>query len=83
MMPPKSDLKQIKAKGIQRVLREEDPVALEQYRVPGQSSMNMTLKVISVAPRALEIQNFLSQTGRLIPFLWSLKLSIRFIRSAR
>ena len=62
-MPPESELQQIKEQGAQRVLKEGDPVALEQYRVPDQSTMNMTLKVISVAPRALEIPNFLSETG--------------------
>lgn len=61
-IPPKSELSPIQDKGRRRVLKEGEPRLLEEYRVPGQSTMNMTLKVISVAPRALEIPNFLSQT---------------------
>jgi hypothetical protein len=34
---------------------------LQDYRTPGMDSMNLTLKVLSVSPRAFEIQNFLSQ----------------------
>lgn len=61
-LPPENKLPPIKEKGSQRILKEGDPRALQEYRDPSQSTMNMTLKVISVAPRALEIKNFLSQT---------------------
>jgi len=43
-----------------RQLKESDPRLLQEYRVQGQKVMNMTLKVLSVAPRVFEIQNFLS-----------------------
>jgi prolyl 4-hydroxylase len=44
------------------VLKEEDERALAEYRTPDQYTLNMTLKVLSVAPRVFEIKNFLSRT---------------------
>ncbi|CAB9499453.1 Probable prolyl 4-hydroxylase [Seminavis robusta] len=61
MTPPKSALGQLKTSK-KRSLKEGETVALEEYRAPGQATMNMTLKVLSVAPRVFEIPNFLSQT---------------------
>lgn len=60
-MPPDSVLKQLDSKEQSRVLQESDARALADYRVPNQSTMNMTLKALSVAPRAFEIKNFLSR----------------------
>lgn len=61
-MPPRTQLTPIKDKGAKRVLKEGEPRGLEEFRTPNQPTLNLTLKVISVAPRALEIPNFLSQT---------------------
>ncbi len=40
---------------------QQQPRLLQQYRSP-EPYLNMTLKVISCAPRAFEINNFLSET---------------------
>lgn len=59
-VPPEEDVEPITFSGTKRVLKEDDARLLEEYRTPGETVMNMTLKVISCAPRAFEIQNFLS-----------------------
>ncbi|KAL7444622.1 hypothetical protein ACHAXM_009540 [Skeletonema potamos] len=59
--PREDELSQIVAKGRERVLREDEPRILQQYRTQ-EPYLNMTLKVLSCAPRAFEINNFLSQT---------------------
>jgi len=56
--PPKDQLQPITAKGRERRLKDSDPRVLQEYREPG--TMNMTLTVLSVAPRVLQIDNFLS-----------------------
>ena len=56
--PPKKQLQPITARGRQRRLKDSDPRILQEYRSPG--VMNMTLTVLSVAPRVLQIDNFLS-----------------------
>jgi len=61
-LPPKDKLQPINGYGSQRVLTEGDSRLLPEYRDPTQKTMNMTLKSISVAPRAFEIPNFLSET---------------------
>ena len=58
--PPKAQLKPIKVEGRQRRLQDSDPRILHEYRAPG--TMNMTLRVLSVAPRVLQIDNFMSST---------------------
>ena len=59
-VPPQDEVEPILISGKKRVLKKGDARLLEQYRDPDQKVMNMTLKVISCAPRAFEIQNFLS-----------------------
>lgn len=53
--PPNAELEPILAKSKQRQLTAP---LLSQYRSPG--ALNMTLKVLSVAPRVFQIENFLS-----------------------
>ncbi|KAL7484637.1 hypothetical protein ACHAW6_010272 [Cyclotella cf. meneghiniana] len=60
-MPEESELGPVKEIGSQRILKESDPRILQQYRSP-EPFLNLTLKVLSCAPRAFEIDNFLSQT---------------------
>jgi len=57
-IPPKEKLETIEMIS-NRVLKDNDPRLLSKYRIDG-TEMNMTLKVMSCAPRAFEIQNFLS-----------------------
>jgi prolyl 4-hydroxylase len=56
--PPADALEPILAAGKQRSLKEP---LLKEYRQPDEEILNMTMKVISCAPRAFEIQNFLSE----------------------
>lgn len=58
-LPPAEELKPITARGTKRALKEGDPRFLAEYRASGE--LNMTLKVLSCAPRVFEIPNFLSQ----------------------
>ena len=58
--PPAEELGAIPERGVQRVLRDTDPRMLADYRNHTTPSFNMTLKVISCAPRVFEIANFLS-----------------------
>lgn len=44
-----------------RILKDTDERSLSEYRVKGQSTMNMTLRALSCAPRVFEIENFLSE----------------------
>jgi prolyl 4-hydroxylase len=60
-IPSEPELKRITAFGRDRVLEESQPRILQQYRDPTMKQMNMTLKVLSVAPRVFEVTNFLSQ----------------------
>lgn len=61
-MPNEEELSPIDPKmGRKRVLREDEPRLLHQYRTQ-EPYLNMTLKVLSCAPRAFEISNFLSPT---------------------
>lgn len=59
---PKDKLGEINHFVPDRALKEDDPRLLQEYRTEGMEEMNMTLKVISCAPRAFEIENFLSDT---------------------
>jgi hypothetical protein len=76
--PPADLLQPVAETGEARVLREEDPRILQEYRVPDQSTMNMTLKVVSVAPRVLEIPNFLSpvEVDHVLELAAGIKLSL-------
>lgn len=60
-VPPHPKLGKITKAGSARVLKDNDPRILQEYRVPNQTMMNMTLRVLSVAPRVYEIPNFLSE----------------------
>lgn len=59
--PPEGELGRITGQGRDRVLKTGEARLLQQYRSP-EPMLNMTLKVLSCAPRAFEIDNFLSQT---------------------
>lgn len=59
--PPDDKLGGIDGHGSARILKDGDPRLLQEYRSP-EPVLNMTLKVISCAPRAFEITNFLSKT---------------------
>jgi prolyl 4-hydroxylase len=71
-LPPVEHLRALPRLSHDRELANEDPRLLPDYRVAGESSsssssssfqtMNMTLKVLSCAPRVFEIANFLSPT---------------------
>ncbi len=58
---PSSKLKKIKEEPKKRILKEDDPRILSEYRDDA-DFLNMTLKVMSVRPRVYEIKDFLSQT---------------------
>ena len=56
--PPPKDRGKITHYGKSRALQDSDPRILAEYREEG--NLNMTLKVISCAPRVFEVLNFLS-----------------------
>uniref|UniRef100_A0A7S3PZP9 Fe2OG dioxygenase domain-containing protein n=2 Tax=Chaetoceros debilis TaxID=122233 RepID=A0A7S3PZP9_9STRA len=58
---PTKKLSKIREAALDRVLKDDDPVPFTEYRDQNEL-LNMTLKVISVRPRAYEINNFLSQS---------------------
>ena len=58
-LPPQKELGQIPTKGTDRVLTDNEPRLLTKYR-SGEPFLNMTLTVLSCAPRVFEIKNFLS-----------------------
>jgi prolyl 4-hydroxylase len=57
-IPPDEKLTKITHHGKSRRLTEP---SLPEYRVDDSTALNLTLRVISVAPRVLEIENFLSE----------------------
>jgi len=59
-LPPADKLGEIAVVGRKRILKEGAPRLLHEYRDSEKETMNMTLKVLSCAPRVFEIQNFLS-----------------------
>ena len=65
--------------GTQRALKENVP-ALQEYRTPDQSTLNLTLKVLSVAPRVLEIKNFLSRVE--VEHILKLAGGVELVRSS-
>jgi hypothetical protein len=58
-IPEKEQLKPIREHGLKRVLKESDPKILQDYRSTD-DYLNMTVTVLSCAPRVYEIGNFLS-----------------------
>jgi len=66
-LPPKKELGPISERGSERILKESEPRAFQEYRVKDEKTqqpleyMNMTLTALSCAPRVFEIRNFLSQ----------------------
>lgn len=59
-LPTLEEVEPIMSTGQDRILREDDPRILQEYRVKDTAVMNMTLRVLSCAPRVFEIPNFLS-----------------------
>jgi hypothetical protein len=60
-MPPDDKVQPVQSSGRNRVLKEGEPRNLQEYRDPNQSTLNLTLTAVSVAPRVFEIPNFLSK----------------------
>jgi prolyl 4-hydroxylase len=66
-LPPSSELVQVRDVGSKRVLKDSDPRHFQEYRARDETTheplefMNMTMTVISCAPRVFEIKNFLSR----------------------
>jgi hypothetical protein len=60
-LPPEDLIQPITDHPSKRRLSDTDPRILQQYRASDQQTMNMTLKVLSVAPRVFQIDNFLSE----------------------
>jgi hypothetical protein len=60
-LPPSSLLTRITQYGKARALKTDDPRLLQEFR-SSESILNMTLRVLSCAPRVFEIDNFLSST---------------------
>jgi len=58
-IPPDVELNKVEGIGAQRILGPDSPRMLHDYRQEG--TLNMTMKVLSCAPRVFEIPNFLSQ----------------------
>lgn len=65
---PTKNLGAVREFGKQRILEDDDPRHFQEHRERDEDTfepleyMNMTLKVLSVAPRVFEIKNFLSET---------------------
>lgn len=59
-LPPQDKLDRITTQGKKRRLRDDQPRILSEYRDSSNPIINMTMRVVSVAPRVLEIPNFLS-----------------------
>jgi hypothetical protein len=60
-VPKIDDVEIVTTRPEKRILKDSAPRLLEEHRVKDQTVMNMTLKVLSCAPRVLEISNFLSK----------------------
>lgn len=58
-LPPTENLNTMSSAELKRHLDDSDPRPLAQYRSP-EPILNLTLTVLSCAPRAFEIKNFLS-----------------------
>lgn len=76
-LPPEGDLKSLSDEKIQRHLDDSDPRPLAQYRSP-EPTLNLTLTVLSCAPRAFEIRNFLSpiEVDHIVHMATGMKLHI-------
>jgi len=81
-LPPSEEVGPIKLKGSARILQDSDPRILADYRVKDENndpldSMNMTLTVLSCAPRVFEIRNFMSkkEVDHIIELAGGIKLS--------
>jgi prolyl 4-hydroxylase len=60
-VPPDEDLEPVLMYGKKRILGDDEPRVLAEYRDPNQSVLNMTMTALSCAPRVFEIKNFLSE----------------------
>ena len=81
-LPPSEELGRVTLNGSERILKESEPRFLADYRVKDENnvphdSMNMTLTVLSCAPRVFEIRNFLSEKeiDHIIEIAGGIKLS--------
>lgn len=81
-LPPSEEVGPIKLKGSERILQDSDPRILADYRVKNENNdpldyMNMTLTVLSCAPRVFEIRNFMSkeEVDHIIELAGGIKLS--------
>ena len=74
-LPDEKELGPINEVGAARVLKDTDPRILQEYRSPD-PILNMTLTVLSCAPRAFEIKNFLSpaEVGHIMYLTTGMKL---------
>jgi hypothetical protein len=77
-VPPEEDLDAIFTHGTKRQLADDAPRNLQQYRDPDQTIMNMTMTVLSCAPRVFEVKNFLSkaEVDHMLNIAGGVKLSI-------
>ena len=75
-LPPDEKMQRLDVNALQTVLRDEDPRALEEYR--SKAPLNMTMTVLSCAPRAFEIKNFLShvEVDHIVHMATGMKLSL-------
>jgi hypothetical protein len=58
--PPEEYLPELTDEQMMRLVGQQDDNGLQEYRKKG--TLNMTLKVLSIAPRVFEIHDFLSKT---------------------
>eukprot|EP00934_Nitzschia_sp_Nitz4_P004050 Nitzschia sp. Nitz4//scaffold11_size288233//92099//93646//NITZ4_000758-RA/size288233-processed-gene-0.153-mRNA-1//1//CDS//3329534026//4040//frame0 len=61
-LPPLDEMDPVLESSEDRALKDTDDRNLQEYRVKDQTVMNMTVKVLSCAPRVYEIPNFLSES---------------------
>jgi len=75
--PPDNVLDHVKARELRNHPADDQPRPLAEYRAPG-PYINMTLKVLSCAPRVFEIKNFLSpsEVDHIIHMATGIKLSL-------
>jgi hypothetical protein len=60
VQPPSEKLEPLIAQPKERILSDQDPRMLREYRDPDHVILNMSLTVMSVSPRIFEINDFLS-----------------------
>jgi prolyl 4-hydroxylase len=75
-LPPEDQVKRLDFNALHTILTDEDPRALEEYR--SSTPLNMTVTVLSCAPRVFEIKNFLShvEVDHIVHMATGMKLSL-------